>query len=78
MNSPGQCPLARTNPEGSATRGSPKATGQAVVNLLDWLIHGGQAYAAAQGYVPLPAQVEQLAHTMLQKITGLNGEHLLG
>lgn len=54
-----------------------QATGRALVNLLDWVIHGGQAYAAAQGYVPLPSQVQQLAHTMLQKITGPTGTHLL-
>jgi phosphate transport system substrate-binding protein len=55
-----------------------QAAGQALVNLLDWLIHGGQAYAAAQGYVPLPPQVQQLAHTALQRITGPTGTHLLG
>ena len=31
--------------------------------MLDWLTHTGQAYAAANLYVPLPAQVRQLAHT---------------
>jgi phosphate transport system substrate-binding protein len=55
-----------------------QATGQAVVNLLDWLTNTGQAYAAAAGYVPLPAQVQQLAHTTLQQITGPTGTHLLG
>ncbi len=55
-----------------------QATGQALVDLLDWLIHGGQAYAAAQGYVPLPPQVQQLAHTALQQITGPTGTRLLG
>jgi phosphate transport system substrate-binding protein len=55
-----------------------QATGQKLVTMLDWLIHTGQAYAATLGYVPLTAQVQQLAHTMLQQITGPNGQHLLG
>ena len=29
-----------------------QATGQALVTMLDWLTHDGQAYAAATGYVP--------------------------
>ena len=45
--------------------------------MLDWLTHDGQTYAAANGYVPLPAQVGQLARTMLQQITGPDGTHLL-
>ena len=53
-------------------------TGQELVNMLDWLTHDGQAYAAANLYVPLPPQVQQLARTMLQQITGPNGQHLLG
>ena len=55
-----------------------QATGQALVSMLDWLTHDGQAYAAANGYVPLPAQIQQLARTMLQQITGPTGTHLLG
>jgi phosphate transport system substrate-binding protein len=55
-----------------------QATGQRLVTMLDWLTHAGQAYAAANGYVPLPPQVQQLAHTMLQQITGPGGTHLLG
>ena len=47
-----------------------QARGQALVAMLDWLSHAGQAYAAANGYVPLPAQIQQLARTMLQQITG--------
>jgi phosphate transport system substrate-binding protein len=53
-------------------------TGQTLVAMLDWLTHDGQAYAAADGYVPLPPQVQQLARTMLQQISGPNGTHLLG
>ena len=32
-----------------------QATGQALVAMLDWLTHDGQAYAAANLYVPLPS-----------------------
>ncbi len=59
------------------TRQPSQATGQALVAMLDWLTHDGQAYAAANGYVPLPAQVQQLARTMLQQITGPSGTSLL-
>jgi hypothetical protein len=44
--------------------------------MLDWLTHNGQASAASNGYVPLPAQIQQLARTMLQQITGPAGTHL--
>ena len=54
-----------------------QATGQALVTMLAWLTHDGQAYAAANSYVPLPAQVRQLALTMLQQVTGPGGTHLL-
>jgi phosphate transport system substrate-binding protein len=54
-----------------------QATGQALVAMLDWLAHDGQAYAAANGYVPLPSQIRALAHTMLQQVTGPAGTHLL-
>jgi phosphate transport system substrate-binding protein len=60
------------------TRQPSQATGQALVTMLDWLTHDGQAYAAANGYVPLPSEVQQLARTMLQQITGPTGTHLLG
>jgi phosphate transport system substrate-binding protein len=59
------------------TRQASQATGQALVTMLDWLTHEGQAYAAANGYVPLPAQIQQLARTMLQQITGPDGTRLL-
>jgi hypothetical protein len=55
-----------------------QATGQKLVTMLDWLTRDGQAYAAASGYVPLPPQIRQLAHTMLQQIIGPNETHLLG
>ncbi len=53
-----------------------QATGQALVTMLAWLTHDGQAYAAANLYVPLPAQVQQLAQTMLGQVTGPGGTHL--
>ncbi len=59
------------------TRQPSQATGQNLVAMLDWLTHDGQAYAAANGYVPLPAGIQQLARTMLQQVTGPTGTHLL-
>ena len=46
--------------------------------MLNWLTHAGQASAAAASYVPLPAQVQQLARTTLQQVTGPSGTQLLG
>ena len=59
------------------TRQQNQARGQALVAMLDWLTHDGQAYAAANGYVPLPPGIRQLARTTLQQITGPTGDHLL-
>jgi phosphate transport system substrate-binding protein len=59
------------------TRQADQARGQALVAMLDWLTHGGQAYAAANGYVPLPPQIRQLARTTLQQVTGPAGTPLL-
>jgi phosphate transport system substrate-binding protein len=58
------------------THQASQSTGQALVSLLDWLTHAGQAYAATLGYVPLPPQIQQLAHTMLQQVTGPAGQPL--
>jgi phosphate transport system substrate-binding protein len=55
-----------------------QARGQALVSMLDWLTHSGQAAATGIGYVPLPPQVQQFAHTALQHVTGPGGTHLLG
>lgn len=60
------------------TRQPSQAHGQALVTMLDWLTHDGQAYATANLYVPLPAQVRQLARTMLGQVTGPGGTRLLG
>ena len=59
------------------THQTSQTTGQALVNLLDWLTHAGQASAAAIGYVSLPPKIQQLARTMLQQVTGPSGAHLL-
>ena len=59
------------------THQTSRTTGQKLVAMLDWLIHQGQAYAAANGYVPLPPQIRDLAHAMLQQITGPDGTPLL-
>lgn len=55
-----------------------QSAGQALVSMLDWLTHDGQTYAAAASYVPLPAQIRQLASTTLEKVTGPTGTHFLG
>jgi phosphate transport system substrate-binding protein len=60
------------------THQTSQATGQKLVTMLDWLTHSGQAYAAATSYVPLPPQIQQLAHTALLQVTGPGGAHLLG
>jgi phosphate transport system substrate-binding protein len=52
--------------------------GQALVSLLGWLTGPGQAYAAALGYVPLPAAIRQLAGTMLARVSGPGGTPLTG
>ena len=56
-----------------STRQHSQATGQTLVTMLDWLTRDGQADAAANGYVPLPPQIRQLARTTLQQVTGPSG-----
>ncbi|MHB1433524.1 MAG: phosphate ABC transporter substrate-binding protein PstS, partial [Streptosporangiaceae bacterium] len=60
------------------TRQTDQATGQALVTMLDWLTHNGQAYAAANLYVPLPPAARQLAATALARVTGPAGTPLAG
>jgi phosphate transport system substrate-binding protein len=55
-----------------------QARGKALVAMLDWLTHHGQAYAAAASYVPLSPRIQDLAHTALQQVTGPGGTQLLG
>jgi phosphate transport system substrate-binding protein len=54
------------------------STGRALVALLNWLTHSGQAYAAQDDYVPLPTRIQQLARTTLSRVTGPGGQPLLG
>ena len=51
--------------------------GTSLVDLLEWLTHPGQKYAAQLDYVPLPAAVQALAQTDLMEITGPGGKPLL-
>ena len=48
-------------------------TGKTLVDVLDWLTHAGQAQAASLDYVPLPANIQQLARTTLLQVTGPDG-----
>jgi len=74
---PGSYPISGYSWALVYTRQQNQARGQTLVAMLDWLAHDGQAYAAANGYVPLPAGIQQLAHTMLQQVTGPTGTRLL-
>ena len=46
--------------------------------MLDWPARGAGQSAAGGGYVPLPSQLQQLARTTLQQVTGRSGTQLLG
>ena len=51
--------------------------GTALVNLIEWLTHDGQAYAASIGYVALPKNIQALAHSSLDQVIGPSGAPLL-
>ncbi|MFY9776827.1 MAG: phosphate ABC transporter substrate-binding protein PstS [Trebonia sp.] len=53
-----------------------ETAGRALAALITWLTHAGQSYAATLGYVPLPAQIQQLATTTLARVTGPDGQSL--
>lgn len=53
-----------------------KARGEALVNLLWWLIHDGQSFAKDLYYAPLPAQVVKLNEEKLRSVT-YQGQTLL-
>jgi phosphate transport system substrate-binding protein len=61
------------------------AEGTLLVKYLDWLSHSGaingttagQDVAVQQGYVPLPANIQQLARTTLLQCVGSHGQALL-
>jgi phosphate transport system substrate-binding protein len=50
------------------------SVGTTLVKVLDWLTHAGQAQAATLDYVPLPANIQQLARTALLQVTGADGK----
>ncbi|MGH3292956.1 MAG: phosphate ABC transporter substrate-binding protein PstS [Trebonia sp.] len=54
------------------------ASGQSLVDLISWLTHAGQTYAASLGYVPLPPAIAQLATATLASITGPDGQPFSG
>ncbi len=51
-------------------------TAEILAKVLDYLTHAGQAQAAALDYVPLPANVQQLARTTIMQIM-VNGQAAL-
>jgi phosphate transport system substrate-binding protein len=67
---PASYPISGYNWALISTRQHSQASGQALVTMLDWLTHAGQADAAANSYVPLPPQ---LARTTLQQVTDPSG-----
>ncbi len=50
------------------------ALGTTLVDLFDWVTHAGQSQAATLDYVPLPANIQQLARTTLLQVTGPDGK----
>jgi len=48
--------------------------GSTLVHVFDWLTHAGQSQAATLDYVPLPANIQQLARTTLLQVTGPDGK----
>jgi len=61
-----------------SARQASQAQGKALTALIGWLTHTGQTYAAALGYVPLPAAVQQLADATLAQVTGPGSQPLTG
>jgi len=51
-----------------------QALGTTLVHVLDWLTHAGQEQAKTLDYVPLPANIQQLARTTLLQVTGPDGK----
>ncbi len=52
------------------------ARAQALVNFLWWTVHGGQTYAPALAYVPLPTAVQTIDETSINSMT-FNGQALV-
>lgn len=53
------------------------STGVTLAKMLDWLSHAGQQYAQALSYVPLPANIQQLARTTILMMVGPSQQVLL-
>lgn len=55
-----------------------QTAGATTVKVLDWVSHApGQAIAATLDYVPLPANIQQLARTTLLQVVGPDGSTVL-
>lgn len=52
-------------------------TAIALAKVLDWLTHAGQTYAKALDYVPLPANIQNLARATIEKIQTPSGDEAL-
>nr|WP_246351559.1 phosphate ABC transporter substrate-binding protein PstS [Deinobacterium chartae] len=65
--------LAYKDLEGNMTR----QEAQAVRDLLEWVVTGGQQYNARLGYAPLPAQTVERARAQIARLT-YGGEPLTG
>ncbi len=63
-------------PAGEGAEGNPRVAA-AVYRTAFSIGYVEQAYSAANGYVRLPAQIQHLARTTLQRITGPSGTSLL-
>ena len=59
-------------------RQSNAASGAALVQLVNWMTHAGQAIAETNDYVPLPPVVQALASSALQVVVGPSGQRLVG
>ncbi|HUZ21143.1 MAG TPA: phosphate ABC transporter substrate-binding protein PstS [Acidimicrobiales bacterium] len=53
------------------------SAGTAMVDLFEWMTHGGQKYAGELDYVPLPSVVQATAEQALSTIVGPSGQKLL-
>jgi phosphate transport system substrate-binding protein len=51
-------------------------TGRTVLQFLDWVYTGGQQYAEALDYVPMPANVVKLVETTWTQIKAPSGQSL--
>jgi phosphate transport system substrate-binding protein len=54
-----------------------QSVGTTLVKVLDWLTHAGQSEASSLKYVPLPANIQQLARNTLLQVVGPDGKTTL-